>query len=296
MSELAKAFRREVAAALAHVVGDDARFEPLSGGSVDRAFRVRGSKGSAFVKTADGPVPDRFAAEAAGLTAIATSGVTAHGVRVPRVFIARDDPPAFLALEDLGQGRARPDFDEALGRGLAALHRVTDARGFGFECDTFCGGVRQENGWCSSWVDFWRERRLIPQLRHARAAGMASADLAAIERVTMRVERLVGAPEPSALIHGDLWSGNVLVANDGRPALIDPSASFAHREAELGMMVLFGGFSERVFASYRESFPLAPGWRERLPLYSLYHLLNHFHLFGGGYGAQAVAVARQLCR
>ena len=101
-------------------------------------------------------------------------------------------------------------------------------------------------------------------------------------------------PSGPSLIHGDLWSGNLHADHDGRPALIDPAASYAHREAELGMMTLFGGFSARVFAAYDEAFALEPGWRDRNPLYQLYHLMNHLNLFGGGYRSQVMSVVRQF--
>ncbi len=279
------------AVALEPAIGAVTRVERVGGGSVSRALRFHGERGRAFVKTTDAPAAGEFASEAAGLAASAASGTT---LRVPRVLAVSDASPAFLALEDLGAGRARGDHDEAVGRGLAKLHRATDPRGFGFECDTFCGGTRQDNHWLESWVEFFRERRLAPLLGAARERGLERAEVAAIERLTRRLERFGFPGEPSALIHGDLWSGNLVVAADGRPALIDPSASFSHREAELGMMLLFGGFSDRVFAAYHAEFPLAPGWRERAELTSVYHLLNHFRLFGGGYGRQAASLARRF--
>lgn len=110
----------------------------------------------------------------------------------------------------------------------------------------------------------------------------------------LRAVAAAAGDEPPALIHGDLWPGNVHVTAAGAPALVDPAAYFGHREAEFGMMLLFGGFGPEVFAAYEEAFPLPAGWRERAPLYTLYHVLNHFNLFGGGYALEARAIARRF--
>ena len=127
-----------------------------------------------------------------------------------------------------------------------------------------------------------------------RDRGLDQAILKRGEILIRQLAQRIEEPPASSLIHGDLWSGNVHNDHQGQPAFIDPAAYFAHREAELGMMVLFGGFSARVFAAYQEAWPLQAGWRERLPIYSLYHVLNHFALFGGGYAAQLNATLTLL--
>ena len=111
-----------------------------------------------------------------------------------------------------------------------------------------------------------------------------------IGRLDQYISEPAGGP---SLHHGDLWSGNVHIAASGEPALIDPSAYFGHREAEWGMMTLFGSFSSRVSDAYHEAYPLEPGWRERNPLYQLYHLMNHLNLFGVGYHSQVMAIVRR---
>ncbi len=262
------------------------------GGCINSAALVETASGTWFVKWNDRPLPHQFAAEAAGLRALRAAETD---LVVPRPLASSDDPgEAFLLLEYLPRGSRSRDFDERLGRALAALHRTTSPSGFGFEMDGCCGATPQPNGWMPSWRAFFAERRLGHQLALARRRGFDGSSARAVERLIERLDAWIDDDEPSALVHGDLWSGNLHVAASGAPALIDPAAYFGHREAELGMMTLFGGFSARVFAAYDEAWPLLAGWRERIELYALYHVLNHYNLFGGGYGSQAVAIARRF--
>jgi protein-ribulosamine 3-kinase len=259
------------------------------GGCINSAALWTRGDERVFVKWNERPLPGQFAAEAAGLEALRASG---SGLVVPAPLAFCDEGPgrSFLALEYVPEGRRQPDFDEALGRGLAALHSRSDPRGFGFELEGYCGATPQPNAWRTTWLEFYAEQRLEHQLRLACERGLDSEVLADGSRVVSRLEALLGPSEPSALIHGDLWSGNLHTSPEGAPGLIDPAAYYGHREAELGMMVLFGGFSERVFQAYDEAFPLSAGWRERLDLYTLYHVLNHYVLFGGSYGGQAARI------
>ncbi len=278
----------EITAAIAAALGRPVTVRGLrrvGGGCINEAAVADTPEGPLFVKWNRSPPPGLFPSEAEGLRALRTGALV-----VPRVLGATE---AVLVLEYLPPGSPVADFNERLGRGLARLHANT-APAFGFGVDGYCGTTPQPNGWMPRWPDFWRERRLGFQLDlAARTRGVDPQDRRAGERLLARLDDLLGEAEPPALIHGDLWSGNLHVAPDGLPALVDPAAYFGHREAELGMMVLFGGFSDRVFQAYDAERPLQPGWRERLPLYSLYHLLNHFHLFGGGYGRQAFAIVRR---
>jgi fructosamine-3-kinase len=229
-----------------------------------------------------------FQAEADGLAALRASGTS---LAVPRVVAVASGRPSFLVIEYLGAGRRGDDFDERLGRGLAELHRATTNR-FGFHADNYCGSTPQPNPWTDRWIDFYRESRLGHQLRLAVDAGhVSAADRNRIERLMERLDDWIDEPPSGpSLIHGDLWSGNLHVTDDGRPAIIDPAVSYSHREAELGMMRLFGGFSARVFAAYDAAWPLPPGWRDRSGLYELYHLMNHLNLFGAGYHGQMMAM------
>jgi len=264
----------------------------LAGGSINATERVHTSAGT-FVLKSNAAAPDRlFAAEAAGLTALRESGTS---LAIPRVIAVGTTPCPFLLIEYLEPAPRTATFDERLGVGLAELHRATADR-FGFTEDNFCGATPQPNPWTARWLEFYAESRLRYQVRLAREGGLMSRDIAArFDRLIDRLDRWLSEPaEGPALVHGDLWSGNLHVAPDGGPALIDPAAYFGHREAEFGMMLWFGGFSPRVFEHYAAAFPLEAGWRERQPLYRLYHVLNHANLFGHGYLEDAVSLVRRF--
>jgi fructosamine-3-kinase len=252
----------------------------VSGGDINQAHRAELSDGRVvFVKSNAHAPGGMFAAEARGLAWLAE----AHALRIPAVLGQGTD---FLVLENIEEGNRRSDHDEELGRGLAALHRF-GAPGFGLDHDNFIGRLEQENRPLSSWAEFYRARRLEPQLRLAADAGRASPAMRRdLDRILPRLEDLVGPPEPPARLHGDLWGGIAIVDEHGLPCLIDPAVYGGHREVDLAMMKLFGGFGARVFAAYHEALPLAPGHESRVPLYQLYFLMVHVNLFGGSYVAQ----------
>lgn len=260
------------------------RSSGLGGGSINDAAQVTLADGrELFVKTNPNAPPSMFATEARGLRWLAE----ARALRLPEVIaVAGSDAPVqFLVLELVRRGRPARDFDETLGRGLAALHRF-GAAGFGTDHDNFIGRLPQANGPASapgSWAVFYRERRLEPQLRLAADHGLATARMKRdFARLFAALPDLVGPPEPPARLHGDLWGGNLMCDAAGAPCLIDPAVYGGHREIDLAMMRLFGGFGARVLAAYDESFPLADGHEARIDLYQLYPLMVHVNLFGGG--------------
>jgi fructosamine-3-kinase len=259
---------------------------PVSGGDINQAFEVTLADGRAFfAKTNQGQPARMFAAEARGLAWLAE----ARALRLPHVVaVSSDDAPhgqGFLLLERITAGRKSGDFDERLGRGLAALHLAGASR-FGRDHDNFIGSLPQDNRPADdpTWAAFFRQRRLEPQLALAVKRGLASKTMRdGFDRLYSSLETLVGPDEPPARLHGDLWAGNHLVDESGAPVLIDPAAYAGHREVDLAMMRLFGGYGPRVFEAYEEAFPLADGHEERVPLYQLYPLLVHVNLFGGAY-------------
>lgn len=228
-----------------------------------------------FLKQAAPERGDTFAAEAEGLEAlrphIRVPRVFDHGVKNGRAFIELEH----LALESGG------DY-AALGRMLAALHRQTGPR-FGWVRDNYIGLSPQKNAWCDDWAQFWRERRMRPQLEWA---GL-QVNLAALDRLLENHQ-----PAPS-LLHGDLWSGNAGFTKEG-PVVFDPAVYYGDRETDLAMTELFGGFPRDFYQGYNEAWPLAGGYEKRKHLYNLYHLLNHLNLFRGGYLAQVKATLRLL--
>jgi fructosamine-3-kinase len=238
---------------------------------------------------------DACTAEARGLQLLAATGA----LRVPQVQAqaeASSGCPAFLVLEWIDSAAVADAAvaGAALGAGLAALHRQS-APAYGLDHDNYCGPTPQLNTWRHSWLDFYRDCRLVPQVEQAQRAGRLSpARHRGLQQLVDHLDRwLDPCPEPPALIHGDLWSGNWLIDSVGNPVLIDPAVSYSHREAELAMCRLFGGFPAAFFAAYDAAWPPAHGRDDRLPLYQLYHLLNHLNLFGESYGSQVDRVLRR---
>lgn len=288
--------RPAVEAALSNALRTEVRIRTLralNGGCINLAARMETSAGPFFIKYSEAQ-DARFSTEAKQLQALADSPTS---LIVSRPIVSEDASPGrtgFLVAEYIDQGPPRPDLQEALGRGLAALHGAT-AQAFGFASDTYCGSTLQPNPWTVDWIEFYREHRLRHQLRLLTDAGkLSDTDMASFERVLVRLDQLLDATAPPSLIHGDLWSGNLLVTRTGDPALIDPAAYYAHREAEFGMTSLFGGFSERMYEAYEEVWPMEPEWRERRPLYQLWHVANHATLFGGSYIEETMGIVQRF--
>jgi fructosamine-3-kinase len=273
---------RKLEDAVARALGSAVRSaRPVSGGDINSAHEMTLTDGRVvFVKSNFVADPTMFAAEARGLAWLAQ----ARALRVPEVLAVGD---TFLVLERISPARRRADFDERLGRTLAALHRF-GAPGFGLDHDNFIGRLPQSNTPAPTWPEFYRARRLEPQLRLARDAGMCSSSMArGFDRLFSVLEERVGPAEPPARLHGDLWGGNVIGDETGVACLIDPAVYGGHREVDLAMMRLFGGFGHHVFDAYEEAWPLSPGHEDRVPLYQLYFLMVHVNLFGGSYVEQA---------
>ena len=260
------------------------------GGSINAAWRVATESGAIFLKTGPAAAFEQLDAEADGLCELAR----AAAVRVPRVLCAGQcGADAFLALEWLELGAGGGDAARALGRGLAAQHRqVQDT--FGWHRDNTIGSTPQVNTPERDWIRFFREHRLVFQLELAATNGYTGELQEQGYALVERVERLFDGYEPEAsLLHGDLWGGNWGVA-DGEPVIFDPAVHYGDRECDLAMTLLFGGFGPEFYAAYEEAWPPGPGHRKRVPLYQLYHVLNHLNLFGRSYLARALSLLREL--
>jgi fructosamine-3-kinase len=263
----------------------------VGGGSINLALRVETDRGPIFVKRGPSQFHSRFHAEAEGLKALAQP----QAVRVPKVLAcAHDEHVALLALEWIDFGKNTRFSEATLGEQLAWQHRVSDSQ-FGWAGDNTIGATPQENTRCADWVEFWRERRVRPQLQLARQNG-ASVQL--FDRGTLLCESMgafFSSYRPSAsLLHGDLWGGNWGTDEDDMPVIFDPAVYFGDREADIAMTRLFGGFGPAFYTAYQSTWPLDQAAGTRAGLYNLYHVLNHFNLFNGGYGSQAASMIDRL--
>lgn len=269
---------------------DLAHAQAASGGCIHHGHILTGRCGRKFfVKSNRADRLDLFTAEAEGLCEL----TNAHCLHIPQpIAWAADQDNAWLILEYLplaSHGDAA-----ALGQTLAALHRHTEPR-FGWRRDNHIGNTPQPNAWHDDWICFWREQRLGFQLDLARHNSAPDSLIKACRAVASHLPELFADYRPVAsLLHGDLWGGNAAFVN-AAPCLFDPAVYYGDREADIAMTELFGGFGPAFYAAYQAAWPLNPGYARRRDLYNLYHLLNHFNLFGGSYGQQAEHSARRLC-
>lgn len=259
--------------------------DEIDGGSISRSFIVRAGHARWFVKLNEADQREMFAAEADGLTALATC----PELRVPRV-VAQGmiGTQACLILEYVALS---PLLDRAhaarAGQALASLHRIEAAHP-GWHRGNYIGSTPQANGEEQTWPLFFARRRLHPQLELAKRRGGSARLVALGERLIGKLPALfAGQQTPISLLHGDLWHGNAALDESGRLTLFDPAVYYGDRETDLAMSELFGGFPETFRAAYREAWPLTDGFAQRKTVYNLYHVLNHFNLFGGGYLQQA---------
>jgi fructosamine-3-kinase len=262
---------------------------PVRGGDIARSYRLETADGLLFAKTHPDPKPSMFEREAAGLRALRSAGAVA----VPEVV---RETPSGLVLEWIDVGGRTAASDHALGRELAALHRVRGPHFGGLDGapDGYLGSQPTDLTPTDRWAEFFIDRRVRPLA--GRAVELGRVDPTAVhlvDRVAARADELCGPPEPPALLHGDLWAGNRIVDVAGVNWLVDPAVYWGHREVDLAMMQLFGGFGTPTFDVYDEAFPLASGWRERIGWYQLPPLIVHAILFGGSYGAAALDVLRR---
>ena len=269
-----------------------ALMQSVSGGDFATAYRVTLQDGRmVFAKTHANPPPGFFTTEANGLSWLAEPGV----INVASVVAVSDEQPALLILDWVIFGGARTAATEAdFGQRLALLHQV-GADWFGRTDGRTTGSQALPNDPCGTWAEFYAERRLRPLAQIASERGSLPGDvIVQLLQVADRLDEFGAADEPAARLHGDLWAGNRVIDRDGQSWLIDPAAHGGHREFDLAMMQLFGGFGEEAFAAYDNEYPLAPGWQNRVPLHQLAPLVVHAIKFGGGYRA-AVSGALATC-
>lgn len=266
------------------------KVNPLSGGSINEVFKVVTEDTVVCIKlNSASRFPDMFDKEANGLIAMDVEG----GPMVPRpIATGNIEDDAYLVMEYIPGGRQRVSFWDEFGNTLASLHKHT-ADSFGWEEDNYIGSLHQLNDERKSWPVFFGECRIMPQVKMAvdgRQLGMKQAN--ELESLTIRLGDLL-PDEPPALIHGDLWSGNFMVADGGQPCIFDPAIYFGSREMDIAMSKLFGGFNSEFYDAYNHHFPMEKGWEDRIDLHNLYPLLVHVNLFGGGYVGQVNSIVNR---
>lgn len=282
----------QIARHISQVSGDSFQVteqRSIGGGCINQGYALSDGRQTYFVKLNQAVQVAMFEAEAAGLQQMAAT----RTIRVPQpICWGVADKSAYLVLEWIDLGRGNGQSWQAMGQQLAALHRATSGSGFGWERPNTIGSTPQVNPWTTSWVEFWAEHRIGYQLRLGKRRG---GSFPAGDRLLAAIPQLLADHKPQpALVHGDLWSGNAAISRVGEPIIFDPATYYGDREVDLAMTELFGGFPAEFYQGYNQAFPLEGGYKRRKTLYNLYHILNHFNLFGGSYEAQANRMIEQL--
>lgn len=264
----------------------------VGGGSINDSAVLSGSCGRQFfIKRNAADKLDMFAAEAEGLAALAE----AKAIRVPEpICIGEAAGESYIVMEYIHFGSGDADSHTCLGQQLAQLHRHSTDK-YGWYRDNTIGSTPQPNTQSRNWVDFLREQRLGFQFELADRKGAGSALASKANRLLSGLEFYFEEYEPEAsILHGDLWSGNYAFDSENAPIIFDPAVYFGDRESDIAMTELFGGFQPAFYAAYESMWPLDPGYVRRKKIYKLYHILNHFNLFGGGYAGQAESILDEL--
>ncbi len=278
----------------------DRSFQPIaprnvSGGCINQGYCLTDGQRTYFVKLNQAERVAMFEAEAMGLQQLQATAT----LRVPTpICWGVDENQSYIVLEWLELGRGNRQAWAAMGRQLATLHRVSGEQGkgsgYGWDRNNTIGSTPQLNPWTANWTTFFRDHRLGYQFQLAQHRG---GHFPQQQRLLEAVPHLLADHDPlPSLLHGDLWSGNAAITNNGEPTIFDPATYRGDREADLAMTELFGGFPPEFYQGYAEIFPLADGYPQRKILYNLYHILNHFNLFGGGYESQANQMIDRLLR
>jgi protein-ribulosamine 3-kinase len=266
-------------------------FTSLSGGCISDAYKITTNDNSNFFLKYNSSISnDMFIKEADGLKEL----VKANTIRIPEVLSFDKD---YIILEFIPMGNKNKNFFEEFGRDFAAMHKYTSDN-YGFFENNFIGSNPQinipEQNEKSNWFEFYFNKRILFQLQLAEKLGNSTEELRkGISKLENKISEIIDdSEEKPSLLHGDLWSGNYMVDESGSAVLIDPAVYYGHREADLGMTKLFGGFSSEFYSAYYKEFPLKDGFEYRENIYKLYHVLNHLNLFGGGYYHQAISLIK----
>lgn len=265
-------------------------FYTVSGGCINHGGELVTDRGNYFLKWNHAHrYPGMFSAEAKGLTLLCST----KGIHIPKVVLVDEvEDKQFIVMEFVRAAQPKKNYWALLGERLAQLHRNTTTQ-FGLDHDNYIGSLHQSNSFSKDWIQFFIEQRLDKQVSLAESnSRMEKGQRSRFDTLYKKLPELLPVEIP-ALLHGDLWNGNVTVNENGEPCLIDPAAYYGHREIELAFTRLFGGFGGEFYEAYDASFPLLPGFTERVDIYNLYPLMVHVNLFGGGYLQQAERILKR---
>lgn len=290
----------QISAHISQVIGEPFKIEDrqsIGGGCINQGYRIRNSSQSYFIKLNRAVDLAMFEAEAQGLQQLWATKT----LRVPQpICWGTEGSSAYIVLEwlDLG-GSGNQQAWEMMGHQLAAMHRwqpthSSEMGGFGWQINNTIGSTPQVNQWTKSWSEFWRDHRIGYQLKLAKRRG---GNFPRGNELLEAIPELLSGHEPQpSLVHGDLWGGNAAVIATGEPVIFDPATYWGDREVDLAMTELFGGFQATFYRGYQQAWPLAAGYESRKILYNLYHILNHFNLFGGSYESQANQMIQRILK
>lgn len=261
----------------------------VGGGCINQGYKISGNGSSYFVKLNQASQVEMFAAEARGLEQMyGTKTIT-----VPKpICWGVVENSCYIVLQWLDLGGSNSHAWEEMGRQLAAMHQTGKSDRFGWDINNTIGSTPQINTWMDNWADFFAEKRIGYQLNLAKRKGGSFPDTTKVIEAVR--EHLADRQPQASLVHGDLWSGNAAVTTDGKPVILDPATYYGDREVDLAMSELFGGFPTAFYRGYNEVWQLDDRYRQRKTIYNLYHILNHFNLFGGGYASQANRTIQQI--
>ncbi|MBS1509423.1 MAG: fructosamine kinase family protein [Bacteroidetes bacterium] len=264
------------------------KIHSVSGGDINEAWCLQSQHHTWFVKLNDAQqFPNMFSGEADGLRALKQHST----FYIPEVIATGEwEGQQYLILEWISSGTPSTKTYEVFGSMLATMHQQPQEF-FGWHQHNYIGSLPQQNNTCNTWHEFYAQQRILPLVQRLFDAAIFDAtDVLYAEQLCNKLKEIFPAETPS-LLHGDLWSGNYMIHQNGSPVLIDPAVYCGHREMDIGMMHLFDGFPAAVIQSYNEHHPLQKGWQSRLPVTQWYPLLVHAILFGGHYVQQCRNIA-----
>ena len=289
-----KEILNEALRSIAKKTGENAELRssrPLSGGSINEAYKMETTRGVYFMKyNHAGRYPEMFEKEARGLKLLRS----ADEIRIPEVIgTGEAGNYSFILLEYIDPAPKTNDFWQHFGTALAKLHKTFGDR-FGLDHDNYIGSLYQKNDFHNDWTGFFIEERLQPMIRMAREDGQVDSGTVKKFDHLFTILDSIFPKEPPSLIHGDLWSGNYMVDDRGEACILDPAVYYGSREMDIGMSRLFGVFGEDFYRAYNEEYPMEPGWRERVDICNLYPLMVHVNLFGQGYLGSVLSILRRF--